>query len=252
MVAISGEMAVVRAAHEFGAVPDGMEDTVVLTASAVTAYDVTIPLPFFLPRARRPDDTGIDLRRVTQATVAVTWANFDASDIYGTPGAAAISLVTCTIEGEYLLDADPTRFVGVRQLAEIEKDLSATNSSFVMTIDGRTGLVVRDLMVASLVDKVGDNTILSAGSFKVESGPFVFLDRDAPMIRAANKSDSNLESLIAGVYHVPLILFGELNQGINTSPDVLPADLDVVLDATKQAGTNTLLMSVESVRPPKF
>ena len=255
IVNASGEMLSAMAHYDYGAPADGMDDSVVLTENAATSYDVTIPIDFTLPRARRPDDTGLDLRRVTQADLAITWANSDATDLF-TTNPATISAVTCSLHGEYMLpdQAGAGTLVGVRQLTEIEKDIPATSSNFKVTIDGRTGLVVRRAAVAVLDDKIGDAAIMDTnnGTIKLESGSFVFRHEESRVVKAKNRLDLGLESTIAGYYDLPFINHGELVQAINTSNDVLPADLELILDVTKEAGTNTCLVLVEAVRAPKF
>ena len=248
----SGEALASRAHYEFGTLPDGMGDTVVLTASAATVYDVSIPIALFLPRSRDPMATALDLRKIRQATLEITWAPSDCTQLYTTPNSAAISAVTCDVEAVYMMDVPEDRGFLVRQLSEIKHTIAATNSALALTIDGQTGLVVRSLCHMLLDDSVGSNAILDAGSIIVQSGAFVFQDEDGPALQAQNKIEFSLEALDTGVYYQPLTFAGDLAQAINTDPTLIPADLKAVYDATKQAGTNEILVSVEAIRQLKI
>ena len=165
----SGEMLTARAALEFGAVPDGMADTVDLIASTGTAYDVTIPIPRYLPRSNSPLMTADDLRRVNQAVLEITWGNN--ASLFKTPNTNVISLATCDVEAHYLLDVPAERGFNVRQLQQLTEEYTATNDNLGITIDNRTGLVLRSILVAMLDDDVGSNALLN--NFKLQSGAFV-------------------------------------------------------------------------------
>ena len=231
VVSQSGEMLSARAQYEFAALPDGMGDTVVLTDSAATVYDVTIPIPRWLPRSRTILATADDLRRVSQATVEITWAGSDTSAMFGTPDGSVISLVTCTVEAEYLMDVPGDQGFNVRQLSEISEDVTATNDNLAVTIDGQTGLLVRSIMTVALDDGVGANTIVNKK--KIQAASLVFHDNDGGQIQAANKLMFAQENLITGVYYRPLTFGGELSQAINTDPQVIPADINSIFDDTK-------------------
>jgi hypothetical protein len=246
VISISGAMAAARARYEWGVKPDGMEDTVVLTGAAATAYDITIPICHFLPRSRRPDDCALDLRRVSQATIAITWAASDCSDFYTTPNSAAISAVTCDIEGHYHTDVPNDRVYMVREMRDIEDVLTATNTKHAITIDGKTGLNLRSLAVASLDAKVGENDIVNRLTLK--SGTKTFQDRYGAAVRAHNKPEFGLETLEDGFYYMNLTSFGETVQSIATGPNDVTSDVDLEVDGTKGTGTTNLMVSVEGVR----
>jgi hypothetical protein len=250
VVSQSGEMLAARAVMEHGAVPDGMADTVVLTGSAATAYDVTIPIPRFLPRSRTPFECADNLPLVSQATMEITWGDHD--DIYGTPNSAAISLVTCDVEVEYLDGVDRGAQFMVRQLSEISETVAATNSAEAITVDGQTGLRVRSLAIASLVDNVGSNTPMASGKIKIQAASFVHTDRQAAAIQSSNKTRHGVETPIAGFYFLPFTFAGDSGMAINTHPSVLPADLKAIFDYTVGSGTHRLILGVESIRPPRL
>ena len=246
VVSIDGPGLIARARYEFGQAPKGADDTVVLTGSAATAYDVVIPVVFWSPRGRRPDDTALDLRRVRQATLAVTWGDID--DFYGTANSAAISAVTCTVEGHYMLDVPVDHQYLVRQLDLIEEEVSASNSGLTILVDGITGLYLRSVMVVGLVDGVASDNMLEAGSIRMESGSFVFSNQDGPMLQGDNVL-AFATAKQTGVYYQRIAKFGEFPHMINTNN--LTANLNDIFDVTKQSGTNKLKLYRETLRPLK-
>jgi len=252
VVSQSGESLAARAQYEWGTPADGMADTVVLTNSAATVYDVTIPIPRFLPRSMRPLMCADDLRAITQATLEITWGTSDAANLFGTTNSAAISAVTCWVEVEYLIDmpAPAEAAFAVRQLSEIVQDYSAANDNLSVTIDGQTGLAVRTIAFAALDNLVGSNSLVN--SWKLQAGTDIFHQRKAPALQAKNKIEFGQESLITGYYFQPLTFAGDPGMSINTDPRVIPADLKAVFDVSTGSGAEKLVISVESIRPPKF
>jgi hypothetical protein len=230
-------------------VPYGTDAAIPLGIGAVTAYDVVLTLPFTLQHAVRPDDTALDLRGVSQATVAITWGPSDCSDLYGTPNAAAISLVTLDVEGRYVPNAGVdasgkmTPYL-VRTFDQADYDVPATSNAFGVTVDNNTGLFMRSLFVETEVAKVGADNVLNV--LQLVSGQIVFRQSDAVQIKAENRRLFGFAPT-AGDY----IFFQPwLRQGttmINTRD--LPAELRFVADVTKQAGTNTFRVTREAVRP---
>lgn len=226
----------------------GMGDAVVLTGSAATTYDITIPLPFFLDNARRPDDTALDLRRVSQASIAITWGPTDCSDLYTTPNSAAISSVTCDVEGEYTLGAPNDQVYLVRAIDEIEEEITGNSGNRSLIVDRGSGLFVRRLFLTFEDAKIGADDVLN--DVKLEAGSFIFLNRDPVQVKAKNKREYGLESLITGVYAFDETLFGQATSMINTGE--LTSDLKFVMDVTKGSGTTTVRLTREVVRPLKL
>lgn len=248
---ITGSALATRVAYEDGIAALGADATVVVTASAATDYDVTLPLQFFLPNGRRPDDTGLDLRRVSTCTLAVTWGTTDAADVFKTPNGATISLVTLDVEGHYLLGAAAEDVYLVRTLDQVEQTITGSTSNLQIVMDRGSGLFYRSFQIETLVDGQGNNGVLDPGQgVEIVAGSFVFKNRNAVQVRAHNKREYRL-SPIAGVYMLPLSLFGQGVTWINTSQ--LTSDLKLQLDATFVAGgTNLIRVTREGVRPLKL
>jgi len=250
VLSITGESLAARVSYEKGIVAYGMDASVILTATTATTYDIVLPLEFFLPNARRPDDCALDLRRVNQATLALTFANSDCSDIYTTPNSAAISAVTIDVEGEYLLDAPADAVFLVRSLDQISQDLASSNANFAIQVDRQSGLFIRTLTLETLAANIGNGSIISSTGqgLSLEAGSFVFNKQAGAIIQATNRHNFRL-AVVTGFYLMDETFFGQGTTMINTGG--LDADLRLIADATKQSGTNTLVVTRESVRPLK-
>jgi hypothetical protein len=244
---IRGDSLAARLFYENQIAAQGMDATVVLTASAATTYDIVLPLDFFVPNGRRPDDTGLDLRRVSTAIIAVTWGNSNCSDIFTTPNSAAISNVSCTVEGDYLLGAPDTAVYLVRAIDQVERELTGTSDNFDVIMDKGSGLFYRGFQVEALAAGVGHASIVN--SIKLEAGPFSFRASDALHIQARNRMGYGVAPL-TGVYMLPQSFFGQGTTWINTAE--LTSDLKLIFNATKQTGTNIIRVTREAVRPLKL
>lgn len=242
VVNIPGHMLAAMAQYEWGTQQDGMGDTVVLTGSAATNYDITLPVVFWLPRGRRPDDTALDIRNVTQAVLAITWG--DENDLFTTPNAAAISNVTCEVEGEYLVDVPADKAFLVRDLSTTEKEITTTTDKFQVEMDRGAGILHRSYFIASTDADVGENDIVN--KVKLHAGSRTYVDRFAAQVRSANKRLFNQESLIDGVYRLDTYKFGEATSLIDTG--ALPADLYLTYDVAVGTGTTKLEIVREAVR----
>jgi hypothetical protein len=252
VVSHSGAMLAARAQYDHGVPCRGMDATVVLTGSGTaTTYRVTIPIYRFLPRSTNPLRTADDLRRVNQAVMEVTWGAADTSDFYTTPNDAAISAVTCRIEGQYLVDAPDDYLPQTRVLKEISHSYSASNTDAKVTVDNTTGQLLRSVAVAALRAEIGSASPL-AGKIRFEAGPFTFHDRLFDTVIADNRAQFSQESLIVGYHHFPFTNFGDPSLMVNTSPQALSADLEAHFDLTYTSGAERLLLGVETVRNPQI
>lgn len=249
IVSMDGPGLLMRALYEYGQPPKGSDATVVLTGSSTaTAYDVTVPIPLFLPRSAVPLTTALPLQSLGQATLAVTFGTI--ADFYTTPNGAAISAVTCDVHGRYLLQVNPQQQFLARILDYKEQELTATSTRFEITADVGSGLQYRSMYLATLVAGVASNAILAAGSVSLDTGQFNFESIDGPVIQADNINKFDRATAQTGVYALVMEAFGQ-PMWINTARQVMPADLRLTLDAAKQSGTNLIKVYRESIRPYK-
>lgn len=255
---VSGDKLAARLTYENGQIPYGMESTVVLTGSAATAYEIIVPLDFDLPRdARRTDDCGIDTRGLTQLSLGVTWGAI--ADFFATVNGAALSGVTCDVEGRYLLNPPANKPYLVRALDEVQQPNVGNNSAFSILLDRGTGLVYRTLALFATRDNVGVANMLGANAtIKCVSGAFTFFDRQARQVIAENRREYDLKPPagvagspeITGLYMLPLLYDGQLSTGVDTSK--LEADMRLVLDTTYTSGAEMFTVQREAIRPLKI
>lgn len=248
---IAGEDLAERVYYESGLLPYGMSVALTAGAGGVTTVDVVLPLEFTLPNGKREDDTGLDTRGLGQLTLYATWAA-NASDLFGTTNDAVISAVTCSVEGSYMLNVPQGRVYLVRALDTTTRQLTGTSNNWDVIVDRGTGLVYRSFMVYGRVADIGNNAILNPGSIRVESGSFVFQNREAVQVQADNLHDQRLQDGVkAGAYFLDFTFDGQLVNAINTGS--LTSDLKLIFDPTLVAGgDNFITVQREAVRPLKL
>lgn len=247
---VSGPMLSALLQSENGFPAYGVDTSVVLAGAAATTYTVVLPLRLSLPMARRPDDTGLDLRRINQCSLHITWGPTDATDFYTTPNAAAISAVSCIVEGDYIQDAPLDGVYLVRALDEVQRDVTGSNTNFDIILDRGSGLYYRSFTLATLADEVGSESILN--DMRLEAGSFSFRSTNPVIQRARQKeyAGQRTSELIAGVRHLPITAFGQGTSQINTA--LLTSDLKFILDVTKTGATCVVKVLREATRPLKL
>lgn len=232
--------------------------TPVLTASAVTNYDIILPVDFTLPLGARLDDCALDTYGLSQLSAIVTWGKTDASDLFATPNGATISNVSLDVEAQYV--GNPFRANNgmavsgtsgkpylVRHLDYQEVNVPATNNNFSVILDSRTGLLVTSFTIAQLVDDVGSNSVIN--SVKLEAASFIYALRDAPFIRAENVRNLKLSAgdVPTGLLYVDPRLDGSVVNAIDTSQ--LEGDLKATFDIVKSGTVTKLGIQREAIRP---
>lgn len=248
VVTISGAHLASRAQMEFGVRPLGMDSTIVLTANANTDYEIVLPLPLFLPRAVRPDDCSLDLRRVNQCIAAITWG--DASDLFGTPGATvAVQNVTCALEGHYLVNARPDQAFMVRALDMQETASPASNSNLTILQDRGSDLFWRSWHVATTRNNVAVQNIIT-GDVRLFAGAFSYMNRDASSVLAEGARESAIPwseyPAADRVYPIRTPYLGQNTTLINAG--ALTGDLYLAAGVTYTSGTEIISISREAMR----
>jgi len=255
---IDGPGAVARAIIEYGQVPYAQKGAAYasswndldVTNSTATAYDVIFPVAFFFPQSQDPLLAALPVNRFGQATLELTYG--DVNDLFVSVNAnTAISAVTVTVEGDYLLDVNKDRNFLARILDQKNSDLPGTTDAHEITIDTGTGLLYRSLLVATISDKLAVDTILDSGNLSLEAGTFTFQKRDAEFLQAENALRYGRDAHQTGVHFLTAEKFGNPQMLINTSRDVMAADLKLIADCTKVGTTDTFKVYREAVRPFK-
>jgi hypothetical protein len=231
---------------DFGQYAQGSENAnIVYTTSAATTYRVHLYLPLFLPRHRVPDETGLPLFAIPQTTLTVTWGSI--SDIFGTTNSAALSNVSLDVSGEFHVGVDPARSYKVREFSIIEKELTATQSNFRIELQPNNQPVfVRNVDTIVTVAGAGDNSVLDDGSLKIVATPTEFQEIDGRVCQAHNRRRYSLDEVLAGFYRIDTEMFGENVDQLDAR--VFRSDLNLILDATKQSGTNLIQVHPELIR----
>lgn len=256
-VSLSGAHLVMRALFDTFVRQYGMDATVVLTNSAVTVYEVHIPIFLTLPptTAARADDCALDMRQVTQAQLGVTWG--DVSDLFTTPNAnTAVSAVTLNVEAHYLLNPEAGKRNGqkavylVRSMDQVDVPNVATNPNMSVLIDRGQDIFWRSFQIVTLRNNIAVNNILDGGDIRLQSGSFVYVNREAVIIRSEPRRTFQMpvaEFDLAGVYRLELPWLGQNTTTINAG--ALASDLQFVFGTTYTSGTELISISREAIRP---
>lgn len=235
----------------------GMDATVVLTANAVTSYDIILPMDLTLPLGARDDDTGLDTTGFNQLSLITTFGKTDASDLFTTPNGAVLSNVSLDVEGTYIpnpmRDQNGVAVSGVtgkpymvRHLDYQEVLVPATNNSFAVILDNRTGLIDLSFSVIALADDVASDAIVN--SVKIDAGSWNYALRDAAFIRADNRRYLKTPGAYyqTGMLYIEPRFQGSLVNAINSAE--LAGDLKATFDLTKQGATTKLGIQREAMR----
>jgi len=248
VVTISGAHLASRATLEWGVRPLGMDTSIVLTANQNTDYEIVLPLPLFLPRAVRPDDTSLDLRRVNQAILAITWG--DASDLFATPGATVqVQNVVCSVEGSYLVNARPDQVFMVRALDMQETTSPASNANLTILQDRGSDLFWRSWHIATLRNQVAVQNIIT-GDVRLFAGAFSYANRDGNAVLAEGAREAAIPwseyPAADRVYPIRAQYLGQNVTLINAG--ALSGDLYLAAGVTYTSGTEIISISREAMR----
>jgi len=261
IIRMTGEQIASRALLEQGQIPYGMDATVVLTNSAATVYRVILPIPLWLPHSVRPTDTGLECRTLDQVNLAITFADSNCSQLFTTPNSAAISAVTCLVQGQYLqTDASEIKKLSdpsylIRAMDYIIQPNTGTNAQLSVQMD-RGPQFYRSFHILTERGNVAADNILN--NIKLQAGSFVFFDESSVMNRANLLADNGLYAApaanapVTGVYSLQTAKFGSLDTAINVNPQVLLTDLFLYFDTTYTSGTENIIISREAIRKPNL
>lgn len=195
-------------------------------------------LPFAFTQARTPIDGALDARRLETLSLQITWGS--PADLYATPNAAAITVCQLAVETEEYIDSSPDFKAYLNKHTQIQKEVISTTSELQERLP--VGQVYRRLMLVTMVDDVLNGSVLNKVALK--SGTFVFKDATGVMIRQQMKLENSITTLDTGVYLLNLLSDGMLTECINTKG---MSSFELVLDVTKQTGTNMIHIFPEVV-----
>jgi len=233
----------------------GMEATVVTTNSAATTYDVVLPIYLNNPYGRRLDDTFIAMTGLQQMALHIDWGTV--SDMFGTLNGATVAVSEASVHAEYVLnyrnspsnDGTPTP-AQIRWMDYQEVDITSTNPAFEITVDNKTGLYVQSVLVVATVDGVASDAVIN--KFELKSGSNVMQRWDARVLRSDNLDSfrippATLSSFpLTGIYMIDPKVDGQGKwYGLDTRPGIMPTDLKLSMDVTKQSGTNKVIVRRE-------
>lgn len=244
---LSGERLAALAFHDLGMVAMGMDATVVTTNSAATDYEIMLPLIFtFPPRyAYMVEDSAIDMRSGLEVNLNLEFATADCSDFFNTPNSAALSNVAVEVSGLYEDAVGVEKKYGLRTIDEIQVGLPATNTALQVTVDKGSGVMMRSLLLSTLVDNQYSDAIIDNRLIELLYGQKPITRNKGKHFKAINRHDKGIASP-TGLYHIDQTLHGMSKSIIPTGG--ANADFVLKLDATKQSGTNEIIVLRDGFR----
>lgn len=246
-----------RRLYENDGVPmRGMETVLNPGNGLVTNVDLTIPLHFDLVRGRKRDDAALDLRGLTLAQLAVTFGTV--ADLWTTPSTATITNLVCSVEGEYILNTDPSKDQYItRSIDELLYPITGSSNNFAFDVDARTGLAIRTLPLFFLTGNIGDDALCPVGGanpgwIQLVAGSRQFVNTEAGFLKADVRDEMRIPAAqeLVGVDFLDVLYAGALSTSIPTGR--LDANLKFILNTTFTAGNSQVVVQRESTRPLKI
>lgn len=250
-ITLPGQHIASRAQYEYGVRQWGMDSSIVLTANAVTDYEIILPIPHYLPKAQRPDDAAVDLRRVQQCNLRITWG--DASDLFTTPGTAVVSNVTCSVEGYYVTQIEPERMYFLRVLDVLDQPNTISNANLTIMQDRAQGTLYRSWHMATLRNDIAVQNIFT-GNLRLYAGAMQYFSREPSQVLAESIRHAALPAseipANERVYRFDLPHLGSNRSNIPAG-DLL-GDLFIAAGTTFTSGTELISISREALRLPRM
>jgi hypothetical protein len=248
VISLDGEGILMHALLDYGTLPAGAGDTFTLAAGGPYAYDVWLPINFFLPRSQMPTATLLDLHGIRSASLIVEWGTI--SDLVTTVNGGAISVTpTLDVYADYWDNAALQVVPQVRSLNVHTEGITGTDPEHNVTMDKGTGLSYRSFRMVTVRDQVAASDILT-GDVRLVAGNQNFAKVPAAGLRASAKSDFSLETELVNEYPMVIPTLGRVQQVIPTN--ALDADLRLQLGVTRTSGTEQVKIYREEIRPFLF
>jgi len=213
-------------------------------ATANGAFDSTLLIPFWMPKAVRPIDTALDSRELSDLTIEITWGTF--TDI----NSAASAWTT-----EPQIDVYALESFGVKgpfsqsRVYTLEQEITATNARFQTRL--QVGPMYRGFLINTTDADVDQGDILN--NLKLQSGTTVFADLSEAVLKeialqrmAIQRSFNGLvyddlsggdNNSIEGWYFLDLVTDGFMSEAIDSLGF---SELEFESDVTVGGGTTKL------------
>lgn len=206
----------------------------VITANATGAVSTIFFTIDFAKRGMvRPLDTVENSANYTTFDMLIDWANEASVGTGITVTSAKLSVASDQLVG---YSRDVNEKIAHNIETQLTKEVTSTTSEFQIQLPVK--MIYQRLLIASRVDGVRVNTVVN--SVKLKSGTTVFAEWDAADLRAYNADKSGLATIsdLDGLLLLDLVGRGRNSDAIDTRGTF--NTLELVLDVTKQSGTNTV------------
>lgn len=202
----------------FGTVPP-VTATLGDGSTANPSFDVSLLLPFWMPRSVRPFDTALDARQLSDLKLEITWGSHTSIN-----SAATGFTTNPTLEVYALESFNPPNAAAFStwRLFQIIQTITAANAA--QTIKLPVGPLYRGFLINTIADAADVATVIN--NIKVKSGTTVFVDLPEDVLRLEYRQMNGVpidavgrrssSSSVNGWYMLDLVTDGRLSEAIDT------------------------------------
>lgn len=207
--------------------------------STALACQVSARMSFAMPRARRRKDTLLDTTQFTTLHLIVTFGTANevmTSDYDGAVTVASAQLRVSSVE-EAGIDANDG--VLIHQEYGITKDVTADNPKFQIPLS--VGFAYRRILVKAVAAGVPVNTLID--KITLRSGSYVYMTRDADLLKDDNLEDYRLPADVPGYYALDFVHDGQLTKSLPTDK-ITELTLEMDVDKSTSHGSDECSIEV--------
>ena len=200
-------------------------------------------VPFAMPRMVRPNDTILNSALFNTFDLRVNWGD---SASLGT--GITVTDASIDVMSESLVNYRRSENETIKHFIETSLNKEITSSTSEFQIDLPTQKLYKSLAIISTVNGVRTNTVVN--NIKIKSGTTVFADFPAEALRAENLGNfrPNTQADFDGVHILDFTTRGKLSDVLNTLSNSGFNTVELILDVTKQTGTNNILLLQETIQ----
>lgn len=210
-----------------------MVNTVVTASGTSKESTIYFTVDFAMRGMVRPMDTIENAALYNTFDMMVDWANAAACGTGITVNSAVLTVSSRQLVG---YNRNKNERISHNIETQLTEEITSTTSEFQISLPVKK--VYRQLLVAANVDGVRNNSVINA--IKLKSGTTVFAEWTAADMRADNIDRHGIETASSadGLLLLDLAGRGRMSDALDTRNEF--NTLELVLDVTKQTGTNTV------------
>lgn len=214
-------------------------------AQANTLLNIHAYLPFEMWRSRKPIDTLLNSKPLQTLEFIADWGA--KNDWVDSSYDRTTTINACALEvmSEEYVGVGEKELFAVNKESSTEPEVTATSSEFQIKLP--TSNIYRAIALVARADGKLNNSIIN--NIQIKSGTEVFKNVKANHLRDANKRRYAIETWPTGYHVLEFAPDGLMSEALDTRG--FGDNLEIILDVTKQSGTNKIhVYPVEVILPP--